>query len=192
MKRGELAKFTIRSDYGYGDMGSPPTIPPKATLIFEVELFDFHGEDISENKDKSIIRRILVAGSGYTSPNDGGRVVINLKGMDKTGRVFDERTNVEFEIGDGLNVNVCEGLEQALTKFKKGEKSRLSLKASAAWGAKGFHPFGIPEHADLVYEVEVVSFEKAKENWQLNGKEKLEQSELLKNKGGDYFKVILV
>ena len=41
MKRGEKAVLTIRSDYGYGDAGSPPNIPPKATLNFDVELVGF-------------------------------------------------------------------------------------------------------------------------------------------------------
>lgn len=38
MKLGEVARLTISPDYGYGDEGSPPAIPPNATLIFEVEL----------------------------------------------------------------------------------------------------------------------------------------------------------
>lgn len=38
MKVGELALFTCRSDYAYGEAGSPPDIPPGATLVFEVEL----------------------------------------------------------------------------------------------------------------------------------------------------------
>lgn len=42
MKRGERAMLTLRSDYAYGDAGSPPTIPGKATLEFDVELLDFH------------------------------------------------------------------------------------------------------------------------------------------------------
>ena len=43
MKRGELAKFTIKSEFAYGKSGSPPKIPADATLIFEIELFDWKG-----------------------------------------------------------------------------------------------------------------------------------------------------
>ena len=38
---GECATLRIESDYGYGDSGSPPKIPPKATLLFDVELLGF-------------------------------------------------------------------------------------------------------------------------------------------------------
>lgn len=189
MRRGELSRFAIKSDYGYGDNGSPPKIPGGATLVFEIELFDFHGEDISEKKDKSVIRRTLKAGDGYQTPNEGARCVISLKGVDSNNRVFDERDNVEFEIGEGSRVQIVEGVEQALTRFKKGENSRLFIKSTHAFGAKGNEQFGVAPHTDVVYEVELKSFEKAKESWQLNGKEKLEQSELLKNKGTELFKV---
>ena len=38
MREGERARFTIPSKLGYGKRGSPPEIPPDATLIFEVTL----------------------------------------------------------------------------------------------------------------------------------------------------------
>jgi len=38
MKVGEVAKLTLKPEYAYGSAGSPPDIPPDATLVFEVEL----------------------------------------------------------------------------------------------------------------------------------------------------------
>jgi FKBP-type peptidyl-prolyl cis-trans isomerase FkpA len=42
MKKGEKAQIVCPSSAAYGDRGSPPSIPPGATLSFEVELLDFH------------------------------------------------------------------------------------------------------------------------------------------------------
>ncbi|KAL5717304.1 peptidylprolyl isomerase [Ranunculus cassubicifolius] len=38
MKVGEVAKITCKPEYAYGSAGSPPEIPPNATLVFEIEL----------------------------------------------------------------------------------------------------------------------------------------------------------
>jgi FKBP-type peptidyl-prolyl cis-trans isomerase len=38
MKVGEKAQFTLAPEYGYGARGAPPSIPPNATLIFDIEL----------------------------------------------------------------------------------------------------------------------------------------------------------
>ena len=45
MKVGELAVLTCRADYAYGEAGSPPKIPPNATLRFEVELLHTHAKE---------------------------------------------------------------------------------------------------------------------------------------------------
>jgi len=39
---GEKCTLTCTPDYAYGDRGAPPTIPPNATLVFEVELLALH------------------------------------------------------------------------------------------------------------------------------------------------------
>ena len=38
MSLGEAATLKCSYDYAYGERGFPPVIPPKAELIFEVEL----------------------------------------------------------------------------------------------------------------------------------------------------------
>ena len=47
MKPGERALLTIKAEYAYGDAGSPPKIPPQATLEFDVELI---GADVLKDE----------------------------------------------------------------------------------------------------------------------------------------------
>lgn len=188
MSKGEVARFIIKPAYGYGNQGSPPTIPGAATLVFDIELFEFEGEDLSEAKDKSVVRRIIDKGYAYTTPNDSARVVVNLRGTFADGKCFDNREKVEFELGDTLGKNIVPGLEVGLLKFKKLEEAKLYIKAEQAWGAAGHEEFKIPPNTDIIYEVTLVEFEKAKEAWQLNWEEKLKQSELFKSKGTELFK----
>lgn len=186
MKKGELARLTCRSDYAYGEQGSPPKIPANATLVFEVELFEWHGEDLSQKKDGGIIRRNVTAGEGYQTPNDGALLNVHIIGR-VNGTVFDER-DVKFPLGEGSEYNIPEGLETALEKFKKGEKSVIKLSPKYAFGAEGNPSLGVPPGASVEYEAELCSFEKAKESWEMDQAEKIEQAKTCKERGTQFLK----
>lgn len=44
-----------------------------------MELFEFRGEDITDEEDGGIIRRIITKGQGYSKPNEGAAVEGNIK-----------------------------------------------------------------------------------------------------------------
>ena len=75
------------------------------------------------------------------------------------GTQFEDR-DVTLIIGEASEVGVVDGVEQALKKFKKGEKSLIQVKSKHGYGAEGNTTYNIPPNADLEYEVELRKFEK--------------------------------
>ncbi|CAL1261693.1 unnamed protein product [Larinioides sclopetarius] len=185
MKKGEVALFIIQPLYAYGDMGYPPTIPPHTPLLFEIELYEWKLDDISPKKDGSILRKVIDKGEGTTSPNEGSEVKVKLVGSYED-RIFEE-CEKEFILGEGCSVDVVEGIEHALYKFRLNEKSFLYVKSKYGF-EKGSEEFNIPPDATITYEVTLLSFTKAKEVWEMNSDEKFERSKVAKYKGVEYLK----
>ncbi|XP_051890942.1 peptidyl-prolyl cis-trans isomerase FKBP5-like isoform X2 [Pristis pectinata] len=186
MKKGEICQLICKPNYAYGTAGSPPEVPSNSTLLFEIELIDFKGEDLTDREDGGIIRRIKKKGQGYSTPNEGATVEVYVEGR-CNGALFDQR-EVKFVVGEGEDQDIPIGVDKALEKMQRGEHCILHLKPRYGFGDVGKLGFNIPPNSELDYEVLLKNFEKAKESWQMDTREKLEQAAIVKEKGTSYFK----
>ncbi|XP_061510628.1 FK506-binding protein 59 isoform X1 [Anopheles gambiae] len=186
MRLGERCILRCAPEYAYGSSGSPPNIPPNATLNFELEILGWKGEDLSPKSDGGIQRFIVQSGSSKKRPTAGGLVKVHLVGRHE-GRVFEER-DVEFCLDEGKEVGVVAGVELALEKFHKEETARLLLKPQYAFGAQGNSELGVPPNATVEYTVTLTDFEALVERSMMSQDEMLAQAKLLREKGTKYLK----
>jgi peptidylprolyl isomerase len=96
MKVGEKAILTVRSDYGYGEAGSPPKIPGNATLNFEVELLGFKEKE-KQMWEMSPEERIEKAKKLKTE----GTSLFMEKRFDEAARLYEEAAKYVFDDEDG-------------------------------------------------------------------------------------------
>jgi FK506-binding protein 4/5 len=187
MKMGEKAILTCAPEYAYGAAGSPPKIPANATLQFEVELLSWNDkEDIT--KDGGVLKRVLKAGSGYQKPRTRSTVKVMMKATLEDETIFMNHMDQPLEMVLGDDESVPEGLEKAIESMTLGEKSQFFVKPNYGYGEFGYPELKVPSNASLVYELELVSFEKGKESWEMEKAEKIEYAQLLKDQGNRLFK----
>ncbi|XP_071956292.1 peptidyl-prolyl cis-trans isomerase FKBP4-like [Antedon mediterranea] len=185
MRRGEISVFTCKPEYAYGSRGKGK-IPANSTLVFEVELFDWKGEDLTEEKDGGVIVRIQTEGEGEETPIDGSTVKIHLTG-DCSGKVFDDR-DVSFTMEDSSEHGIVEGVSMAIKNMHKGETVSVSLKPKYAFKDTGNQELGIAGDANVSYTIKLNDFEKGMETWEMDTPQKIEAAVHAKERGTTKFK----
>lgn len=103
--------------------------------------------------------QLLKAGSGE-KPAAGDRVSVLYKGMLLNGTIFDQTRSADqpftFRTGRG---EVIQGWEEGIPMMQVGEKRLFIIPFELGYGTRGDPP-KIPRRATLVFEVELVKFEK--------------------------------
>lgn len=96
MKVGEKAMLTIRSDYGYGQSGSPPKIPGGADLNFEVELLGFKEKEKEKWELSDEERR-----EKATSIKNEGTAAFTSKKFDEAARKYEDAAKFVYDDEEG-------------------------------------------------------------------------------------------
>jgi len=138
MKKGEKSLLTCLPDYAYGKSGSPPTIPPDATLQFEVELLSWKSKkDLTG--DGGVVKTILAEGSGWQRPRPDDEVLGTMWLCFSCAFALTRALSHSLALDppppmDLLRSELC-GL-QSDTRFLLGSRSSLRLSPrSPAWSS---------------------------------------------------------
>ncbi|KAM5569720.1 hypothetical protein ABKV19_016967 [Rosa sericea] len=195
MKKSEKVHLTVKPQYGFGEAGRPAAgeegaVPPNATLGITLELVSW--KTVSDvTKDKKVLKKALKEGEGYERPNDGAVVQVKLVGKLQDGTIFMKKGHdnepFEFKIDEE---QVIDGLDRAVESMKKGEVALVTIQPEYAFGSsESAQELAIvPANSTVYYEVELVSFVKEKESWDMNTQEKIEAARKKKEEGNALFK----
>ena len=95
----------------------------------------------------------LVENTDSIQPNRGQMVAVDYSGYLTDGTLFDSSVDrgkpIEFPVGNG---SVIKGWDEAILKMHKGDKARLIIPASLAYGERGAGRV-IPPNATLIFDV---------------------------------------
>ena len=162
--KGGMIELEIPSALGYGDRGTPPDIPGKATLHFIVELLEVKSppEPGPTDKDapkvftetKSGLKYRILRKSDGAKPKATNTVKVHYKGTLDDGTQFDSSYDRGQPISFPLN-RVISGWTEGMQLVGSGGMIELEIPYDLAYGAEGKPPV-IPPKATLHFIVELL------------------------------------
>jgi FKBP-type peptidyl-prolyl cis-trans isomerase len=171
LKKGEKATIYVPSSLGYGDRGQG-SIPAFSTLVFDVELVDFKGQEDAFSKyfkdnnitdavksKEGIYYKIIKQGTGET-PKPGQQVTASYTGMLLNGTKFDSNVDPQFNHVEPFSFNimqgnVIQGWDLGFSYLNKGTKAILYIPSNLAYGENSPSP-SIPANSPMIFEVELL------------------------------------
>ena len=162
MKVGEKRRLLIPANLAYGKKGHPPVIPASADLVFDVEMmkiepdaipkpYDVKGLDTITTEDS--LKYIVVKKTDGRRIVPGDTVVIKYVAYYEDGRILEST----YERNDSLILiagipSIIPGIMEGIEYLHEGEKARLIIPYTLAFGEKGRPPI-IPPRTTLIFDM---------------------------------------
>lgn len=154
MQVGGERKISIPWEQGYGEQGSPPKIPPRADLFFDVKLLDI----VKKGEEQIYDKKDIKIGSGPAA-KAGDKVTVHYVGKLVNGIEFDSSRGRGEPFTFTLGANeVVPGFDAGVTGMKAGGVRELKLPPDLAYGSRG-NPPSIPPDAKLIFTIELLKIQ---------------------------------
>uniref|UniRef100_A0A672G0V9 peptidylprolyl isomerase n=1 Tax=Salarias fasciatus TaxID=181472 RepID=A0A672G0V9_SALFA len=151
---GERRRITIPPHLAYGEQGAGNVIPPSAVLVFDIHVVDFHNP--SDQVGVQVTFRPDVC-NDTTAANDLVQYHYNCSLVDGTLLFSSHDYGTVQDAVLGWD-KVIDGLDEGLRGMCAGERRVVTVPPHLGHGEKG--AAGVPSSAVLVFDIELVGFEK--------------------------------
>ncbi|KAK9830747.1 hypothetical protein WJX74_005104 [Apatococcus lobatus] len=189
MKRNEQVSLVLQPKYGYRADRRPKGDTGDSVLEATLELVNWKKvEKVTD--DGAVMKKMLQDSKEWKRPNEEATVKLQLVGRLQDGTIFDDRgQNEPVDIHIDAE-EVVEGLDLALLKMKEGEEAEISIAPQYGFGSEGSSSMAahVPPNATLLYTVKLLSMEKAREGYEMQDQEKVDEAGQRKDKGNELFK----